>query len=121
MEYTPILTGTAVGVGMGLVDKSSKYGADTSHQQLIYRGGGLLASLFAQYKGWGPANVAPAAVAAFATHFAARAVGLMVTGEGFGKFGAVYPGPPNVQHLTGITDAGMTRSGAVCRGCGQAH
>jgi hypothetical protein len=78
MEFTPLLVGAAVGGGAGLVDREE---AKLAHSQLIYRVGGLVASLWAQHKGIGPANVAPAAVSAFAANTASRATALFLKGE----------------------------------------
>jgi len=136
MEFTPLLVGAAVGGGAGLVDREE---AKLAHSQLIYRVGGLLASLWAQHKGIGPANVAPAAVSAFAANTASRATALFLKGE-LGQFGMTGHAPtlalptaagaarprvsnypvvspsPEVQHLTNTTQAGM----AGCP-CGQKH
>lgn len=112
MEYTPIVTGTAIGVGMGLVDRGH-----IAHEQLLYRGGGLAASLAAQHQGWGPANVAPAAVAAFAAHFAARALAIYVFDRGKASFGQKLTNVTAAgQKLTNVTAAGALVTAAGARG-----
>jgi hypothetical protein len=96
-EYLPLGVAGAVGVGMGLVDRVDPGSAGTKqHGQILYRGGGLAASLVAQHQGWGPPNAAPAAVASFAALFAARAMGY-ITNPGSFSFG---------QKLTNVTQAG---------------
>ena len=109
MEILPLGVGAAVGAGAGLIDRNAR-SLQPNHVQLIYRAGGLAASLWAQHQGWGPPNVAPAAVAGFAASLAGRATILLLVHD-ISNFGMA-----SAQKLTNVTEAGM----AGCP-CGQVH
>ncbi len=111
MEYLPLGVGAAVGLGAGLVDREE---AKLPHSQLLYRGGGLAASLWAQHKGMGPPNLAPSLVAAFAATLAARTTALFLAGT-LHEFGATRRGVAqpwgDYQYETNPTAAGAARLG----------